>query len=61
MYAEQFVRAITLNQAVLYSSHQMTENDRKYMLEFIASTVEKVVKPKSFFQRVKLKYWDSIY
>lgn len=60
-YAEQFKKAVTLNQMAIYSNQEITKADHQYMLEYVETTVEKVIESKGLFKRLKMQLWDFIY
>ncbi len=60
-YTEQFIEAVKLNQVAVYSTHDVSEEEREYMLSYLAATVENVVISKGFFQRMKLRFWHFVY
>lgn len=60
-FADQFKGVAKINQIAIYSGKKVTEEDYLAMVAFKELTLDKVVKPKNIFKRLKMCLWDFIY
>lgn len=60
-YGEQFEKAWKLNQEVIYSKKEMTQEEVSNMKQFYEKSLQVVLKDKGRYERFKMKYVDFVY
>ena len=61
IYARQFEKMVSLNSMALFSSHQVTEEQRTDALNLYDQTIEHLKKNLSFFEKVRSKWIQCLY
>lgn len=59
--AKQFKEVAAINQKAIYSGKKTSKQEHRTVVEYKNLVLEKVVKPKNIFKRLKMQLWDFIY
>ena len=59
--SRRFLELVNLNQAVVYGNKTLTEEERQVQVQFKNDLLEALIKDKSFFEKLRMRFIDFLY
>src|SRR5699024_6430042 len=60
-FASQFREVLKINEAAVYSGRKTSEAEHEFVLGFKDKLLTIVLSKKTFWQKIKMRFWDFIY